>query len=156
MSDRNECRRHLEDAAPEPEPVDEPEGLEVVARMRAAALGSRGFLDARLCVPSDRLENLVRESDAMALLSEKDAEIERLRGDNDRLRADRCALLEVKSVDGLLSSEWLMRTANAEKALKEARSLLAEKDAEIERLQEHNARIVASGHGHKPEVVDDE
>ena len=96
-SDRNEGRRHLEDAAPEPEPVDEPEGLEVVARMRAAALGSRGFLDARLSGPSDRLENLVRESDAMALL--------------------------------------------------------AEKDAEIERLQEHNARIVASGHGHKPEVV---
>ena len=91
-SDRNEGRRHLEDAAPEPEPVDEPEGLEVVAW-----LSPQGYVARVHPLEGSPDQALVKKSDAMALLSEK--------------------------------------------------------DAEIKRLQEHNARIVASGHGHKPEVV---
>ena len=125
MSDRNEGRRHLEDAAPEPEPVDEPEGLEVVAW-----LSPQGYVARVHPLEGSPDQALVKKSDATTLLAEKDAEIERLRGDNDRLRADRCALLEVQSVDGLLSSEWLMRTATAEKALKEARARITELEAQ--------------------------
>lgn len=41
-------------------------------------------------------------------------ETERLRQDVERLRRERSQLLDVKSTDGLSSSEWMMRTARAE------------------------------------------
>lgn len=42
------------------------------------------------------------------------AKIVQLETTVDRLRNERRALLNVKSTDGLLSSEWLLRTAKAE------------------------------------------
>ena len=120
MSDRNEGRRHLEDAeyriiknyegwsdamegairtiareeverarvadmegdAPDPAPADEPEGLEVVAFQKFDG----GHLYYNVGYTSDpRAEHLVKKSDAMALLSEKDAEINGLKEEKEQI-----------------------------------------------------------------------
>ena len=120
-----------------------PEGLEVVARMRAEALGSRGFLDARLSGPSDRLENLVRESDATTLLSEKDAEIAFVRGESgakDRLVTSLRAMLDAKDAEierrGRLMDE-------AEEEYQEARARITELEAREVTADDVTDEIVA-------------
>ena len=73
-----------------------------------------------------------------------------------RSQADRAAVLNVKSKDGLLSSEWLMRTAHAEKdrdaAESRVRALtgvmdeckdLAQRRGEVSRLLDTLERIEA-------------
>lgn len=54
-------------------------------------------------------------------------ENEQLHTTHDRLRRDRAEVLNVKTADGLTSSEWLMRTAKAE--------------AEVKRLRAENAAL---------------
>jgi len=61
-------------------------------------------------------------------IEEQTKEIERLEELAERRRQDRADALNVKSRDGLLSSEWLARTGKAERERDEAR-------AEVERLR---------------------
>jgi len=51
-------------------------------------------------------------------------EIERLRAEVERLRQERADALNVMSRDGLLSSEWVLRTGKAEHERDEAHALL--------------------------------
>lgn len=64
------------------------------------------------------------------------AEVERLTKDVERLRQDRSALLNVKSTDGLTSSEWMMRTAKAEA---DVERLTHERDDERARADANSA-----------------
>lgn len=54
------------------------------------------------------------------------AELERARADYDRMKLDRADALNVRSRDGLLSSEWIARTGKAERERDEARAELSE------------------------------
>ena len=78
------------------------------------------------------------------------AEVEKLKAESERLRQDRADVLNVKSKDGLTSSEWIMRTGKAERERDEARALLAKVADALCELQAREAtyRLVHDTQGH--------
>ena len=100
---------------------------------------------AERCVEA---ENDAARADAIALTASKDAnelererdalkaEVERLGTVNDRLMADRRAVLNVKTTDGLTSSEWILRTGLAERDRDAALAKLSTAESEAARLRE--------------------
>ncbi len=73
-------------------------------------------------------ERIRLERELAAMTAERDA----LRADSDRLRQDRADLLNVKTKEGLGASEWMMRTATAERELAAA---IKERDFAAEQLK---------------------
>lgn len=92
----------------------------------------------------------VATTNAFTLLRSQRQEIEEIFGDYMRVRADRAALLDIKSTDGLSSSEWVMRTAKAEAEVKrliqedreEGGAALAELDAALRRADAAEAENI--------------
>ncbi len=79
------------------------------------------------------LAEAIQDHDA-ALRTQLQAQTERAEAAEaraDRLYQDRYDLLEVTSTDGLSSCEWLMRTATAERKVKDLTSKMQERDAAI-------------------------
>jgi hypothetical protein len=80
-----------------------------------------------------RVEELTLERDRLnrlagaltAQIEQAKAETARLEQENDRLRRDRAEALNVRSRDGLLSSEWVARTGRAEAIAKQMQAKLA-------------------------------
>lgn len=78
--------------------------------------------------------------DAIAHIRSLEKEIEEARKSYERVQKDRAALLDIKSTDGLSSSEWVMRTAKAEAEVKLER---ARAEVENARLREVLEKIDA-------------
>lgn len=70
----------------------------------------------------------------LSTLREKAAKVDELEADNDRLRQEKKAILSVVDTVGLSASEWVARTAAAER-------LRDEWQAEANRLQDENERL---------------
>lgn len=77
-------------------------------------------------------------------LDAKDAEIERVWELYNRAMQDRRDALSVTSKDGLLSSEWLLRTGVAERKLDEARDERDALRARVGELEAENADLTAA------------
>lgn len=80
-------------------------------------------------------------ADLRAEVTAKDAELTRLRAENDRLRQDRADALSVTSRDGLLSSEWIARTGAAERKARESEAEITRLRAELERVRGQRDRL---------------
>lgn len=87
----------------------------------------------KFCLTSPTFKICVLE--ALQKIDESCQEIRRLWAENDRLRQDRSDALNVKSREGLLSSEWIARTGKAERRAKEL-------EAEITKLREFVESVV--------------
>jgi hypothetical protein len=79
--------------------------------------------------PEKQIEAEAEILDAAPALLDAAEEVKRLEAENDRLRSERSAALNVKTTDGLTSSEWILRTGLAERERDALRS-------EVERLRE--------------------
>lgn len=105
-----------------------------IERMRRESISMRiaanlDRIEAALGLPTNQpiaIEMILGRIEKMAAdLDRLQAENAELVASNDRLRQDRYDALSVTSRDGLLSSEWVMRTGIAERKAKEAQSALA-------------------------------
>lgn len=131
--------------------VSEPEGLEVVGYVSPSYLGSRMYSDPRTHAKRSTDEELVRLSDANALLAEKDAEIERLERDNENWKvthAENLSLIErLQSATEQAYTE-IAGLRGAIESWKREEILNAEIDADLlARIRELEAREVTEEMG---------
>lgn len=81
---------------------------------------------ARVTAERDRLTLDLHS--ARQMVTDTHAALERSEAENARLRQERADALSVTSRDGLLSSEWVLRTGQAERRVAELEALLAQTD----------------------------
>lgn len=119
------------------------EGCAACAALRQERDGERGSHQSKVrahrkaAVEAIEKAQLLADSrsDALARADRAEAELAVEKARADRLYADRYALLGVRTTEGLGAAEWMMRTAHAEQARRDA-------EATVERLLDDAETVV--------------